>query len=85
VATLADACARAATVDDDPRWQDGIDRCARWFHGENDGGARMWDPATGGGYDGLQAIGVNENEGAESTLALVSTFQHARRLEGVPA
>ena len=29
----------------------------------------MWDPATGGGYDGLNADGVNLNQGAESTLA----------------
>ena len=40
----------------------------------------MWDPATGGGYDGLIAHGPNLNQGAESTLALISTMQHARRL-----
>ena len=32
----------------------------------------MWDPATGGGYDGLHADGPNLNQGAESTLALIS-------------
>ena len=31
----------------------------------------MWDPATGGGYDGLEATGVNLNQGAESTIALI--------------
>ena len=39
----------------------------------------MWDPATGGGYDGLTPHGPNLNQGAESTLALISTLQHARR------
>ncbi len=50
-----------------------------WFLGDNDVGTRMWDPATGGGYDGLTAHGPNLNQGAESTLALISTLQHARR------
>ena len=40
----------------------------------------MWDPETGGGYDGLHADGANLNQGAESTLALISTLQHARAL-----
>jgi hypothetical protein len=81
VASLADACARAAVADQDPRWPRGVESCARWFLGANDGGRVMWDSTTGGGYDGLQADGVNENQGAESTLALTSTLQHARQLE----
>ncbi len=40
----------------------------------------MWDPETGGGFDGLMSDGVNLNQGAESTLALLSTQQHAARL-----
>jgi hypothetical protein len=40
----------------------------------------MFDPLTGGGYDGLEADGRNANQGAESTLAFLSTMQHARRL-----
>jgi hypothetical protein len=40
----------------------------------------MWDPDTGGGYDGLHATGPNLNQGAESTIALISTLQHARSL-----
>jgi hypothetical protein len=40
----------------------------------------MWDAGTGGGFDGLQARGVNRNQGAESTLAALATLQHAQRL-----
>jgi hypothetical protein len=80
VATLADACARAAGLMPDDRWARGIDSAVAWFLGDNDAGAAMWDPATGGGYDGLRADGPNLNQGAESTLALISTLQHARRL-----
>ena len=53
-----------------------------WFLGENDSGVVMWDPTTGGGFDGLQAHGPNLNQGTESTLALLSTLQHARSLVG---
>jgi len=51
-----------------------------WFLGDNDIGTPMWNPATGGGYDGLTPHGPNVNQGAESTLALIATLQHAQRL-----
>jgi len=79
VAAMADACARAAALTGDPRWDEGLELAIRWFLGRNDAGAPMWDPVTGGGYDGLHARGPNQNQGAESTIALLSTLQHARR------
>ncbi len=85
VAAMADACVRAAAVTGGARWLDGLDSAVRWFTGDNDAGAVMGDPATGGGYDGLHARGANLNQGAESTLALISTLQHARRSVPVPA
>jgi hypothetical protein len=78
VAALADACARAYAVDDNQRWRDGITAAANWFLGDNDAAAVMWDPATGGGFDGLERNGANRNQGTESTLAFLSTMQHAR-------
>lgn len=79
VAAMADACARAAALTGDPRWDEGLDLAVRWFLGGNDAAAVMWDPITGGGYDGLHATGPNRNQGAESTIALISTLQIARR------
>jgi hypothetical protein len=81
VAALADACARAFALTADDRWAAGADLAVAWFLGDNDARAAMWDPESAGGYDGLRADGPNLNQGAESTLALVSTLQHARRLE----
>ncbi len=78
VSTLADACARAATVDTNPIWQAGVKAAATWFMGDNDSGEPMWDPDTGGGYDSLRADGVDNNQGAEATLAVISTLQHAQ-------
>ncbi|MEU8081603.1 glycosyltransferase [Catellatospora citrea] len=78
VAALADAFATAAAVTGDTAWQADLDRTVAWFLGANDAGAVMWDESTGGGYDGLTPYGPNLNQGAESTLALLSTLQHAR-------
>ena len=85
VSTLADACARAAVIDARPIWSSGILRAMAWFQGANDSGQLMWDPETGGGFDGLMVDGVNRNQGTESTLALLSTMQHARRFSTVSA
>lgn len=78
VAALADACATAAAVTGDPAWDGGVRQSVDWFLGRNDAGVAMWDPLTGGGYDGLTPQGPNLNQGAESTLALLATLQHAR-------
>jgi hypothetical protein len=78
VAALADACARALGADGDRRWEDGITSAANWFLGDNDSAVLMWDPFTGGGFDGLQRRGANLNLGTESTLAFLSTMQQAR-------
>jgi hypothetical protein len=80
VAAMADACWRALSLTGDRRWERGITLAGDWFTGGNDTGAVMVDEATGGSYDGLQAVGVNTNEGAESSLALVSTRQRVRQL-----
>jgi hypothetical protein len=78
VAALADASLTAAAVTGDPAWNAVVRQAIGWFLGDNDIGVAMWDPATGGGYDGLTLQGPNRNQGAESTLAFISTMQHAR-------
>ena len=80
VAAIADACWRAHTLNHDRRWAEGVCRAARWFAGDNDTGVVMRDDATGGAFDGLHIDGVNLNQGAESTLALMSTMQRADEL-----
>jgi hypothetical protein len=83
VAALADACVRAEAVTGDRRWAEGITGAANWFLGDNDNGTPMWDPDTGGAFDGLEEHGANRNQGTESTLALLSTLQHARSRQSV--
>ncbi|MFN4226981.1 MAG: glycosyltransferase [Candidatus Ratteibacteria bacterium] len=40
-----------------------------WFLGRNIKGEMMYDPVTGGCYDGLTKSGPNRNQGAESTIS----------------
>lgn len=80
VAAMADACWRAFCLTGDQHWSNAIERCAGWFNGANDVGLAMFDAATSGGYDGLQHASVNLNQGAESTIALISTKQRAQFL-----
>jgi hypothetical protein len=83
VAALADACASAYRTTLDARWLQGIRLAWEWFLGGNDSATPMYDTRTGAGYDGLEATGRNLNQGAESTLAMLSTAQHARSLIGL--
>ncbi|MFZ4810704.1 MAG: glycosyltransferase [Ilumatobacteraceae bacterium] len=76
IAALADACARAESVTGDASWRVGVMMAIVWFEGDNDLGVALGDPITGGGYDGLTPHGANLNQGAESTLALITTLQH---------
>jgi hypothetical protein len=77
-AALADACARALALTGDELWAGGLARAIGWFHGDNDGGIALYDPESGGGFDGLTPRGRNTNQGAESTLALIATLQHGQ-------
>lgn len=45
--------------------------CLEWFYGRNLKGRPLFDPATGGCFDGLMEEGVNLNRGAESTVSLL--------------
>lgn len=85
VAAIADACWRAFTLTGDPDWSALVVLALDWFEGRNDSGVVMWDSHSGGGYDGLRPDGPNTNEGAESTLAFVSTLQRARAARMVAA
>jgi hypothetical protein len=80
VAAIADACWRAYELTGDHRWVHGLDMAGRWFDGDNDSGMVMFDSVTSGGFDGLMVDSVNLNQGAESTLAFVSTRQRSRAL-----
>jgi hypothetical protein len=56
--------------------------CYRWFLGENDLRMKLYDQETKGCFDGLEFYGINQNQGAESTLAyLISHLALAETFE----
>jgi hypothetical protein len=79
VAALAEACARALRITGDDRWTTTLGRCEQWFDGWNDVDTPLADDVSGGCHDGLTVNGVNGNEGAESTLALLAVRQLVRQ------
>ncbi|HEY1409411.1 MAG TPA: hypothetical protein VF434_10730, partial [Promineifilum sp.] len=62
----------------DERWLAEGYRAFEWFLGRNDLGLSLYDPDTGGCYDGLHPDRVNENQGAESTLAFLHALLELR-------
>ena len=80
VSALADACGSAFRITRQSSWLTGVSLAWDWFGGDNDSATPMFDPQTGGGYDGLEPRGRNLNQGAESTLAMLATAQQARRI-----
>ncbi len=63
------ACLEAFRATGDAAWSKEAKRAFEWFLGRNDLGLPLYDSGSGGCGDGLHPDRVNENQGAESTLA----------------
>jgi glycosyltransferase involved in cell wall biosynthesis len=83
-ATIA-ACVEAYRSTEDPKWLYEARLTFEWFLGRNDLGLGLYDASTGGCYDGLHADRVNENQGAESTLAFLLSLSELHQLESAMA
>lgn len=77
---MADACFAAFQAEPHRGWRDAVVRASDWFLGSNDGGAELYQPETGAGFDGLQSESVNDNRGAESTLAALGALLRRHQL-----
>jgi len=58
-------------------YEAGLRQALGWFFGMNSKSVRIYDDSSGACYDGINPGGLNENQGAESTLAFLlaaSTF-----------
>ena len=69
VAATVSACLAAHHATADAAWLARARQVFEWFLGRNDLGLLLYDAKTGGCRDALHADRVNENQGAESTLA----------------
>ena len=68
-AALIGACKAAHRATGDDKWLTEMRRCFEWYIGRNDIGVSMVDFKTRGCFDGLEAEGANQNQGAESLLS----------------
>ncbi len=79
-AAMVDACIEAFNITRDEEWITYAYRCLNWYQGNNELHISLYDHATGGCRDGLEAHSANENQGAESTLcwlmALLAIYKH---------
>jgi glycosyltransferase involved in cell wall biosynthesis len=75
------ACLEAYRVTGDERWYKEAERAFEWFLGRNNGRLPIYDTTTGGCCDSLHSDRVNENQGAESTLAFLLSLLEMRQAE----
>ncbi|MEY2409340.1 MAG: hypothetical protein QOF48_2010 [Verrucomicrobiota bacterium] len=68
---MLSACLEAYRATSDSWWYDQAQRVFDWFLGWNDLGLELYSPSTGGCRDALHVDRVNQNQGAESTLAFL--------------
>lgn len=69
VQATVSACLEAFRATSEPYWLERAHMVFEWFIGRNDLALMLYDTKTGGCRDALHADRVNENQGAESTLA----------------
>ncbi len=72
--SMIEACREAFHVTQEERWIERAHRVMEWFLGRNDLNLPLYDYQSGGCCDGLTMDGVNRNQGAESTLALLMSL-----------
>lgn len=78
---MVSACLEAFNITDDKFWNKEARRAFEWFLGRNDLNLSLYDPTTGGCRDGLHSDRLNENQGAESTLAFLQSLLELRLTE----
>jgi hypothetical protein len=77
---MIEACVEAYNITRDKTWIDSAVICFNWFLGHNDLNMPLYDAKTGGCRDGLMADGINQNEGAEATLAWLLSLMTLQKL-----
>jgi len=66
-------------------WTELASTCFNWYLGKNDQQMQLYDYASAGCRDGLTQDGVNENQGAESTLSYLCSLLAIYNLRGLTA
>ncbi len=83
--TMVSACLEAYRCTSDDYWFGQARRAFDWFLGRNDLGLFLYDANTGGCRDGLHVDRVNQNQGAESTLAFLISLVEMQQVHNEKA
>ena len=75
------ASLEAYEATEDRYWLSQANKAFEWYHGGNDLGLALYDAQSGGCRDGLHIDRVNQNQGAESTLAFLLSLAEMRRAQ----
>jgi glycosyltransferase involved in cell wall biosynthesis len=75
------ACIEAYHITGDERWRKEAQKAFDWFLGHNDLNLSLYDPMTGGCRDGLHPDRINQNQGAESTVAFLLSLLELSSVE----
>jgi len=78
---MVSACLEAYRATSDARWYEQAQRTFDWFLGWNDLGLELYSSTTGGCRDALHVDRVNQNQGAESTLAFLLSLAEMRLMQ----
>ena len=68
---MVEATTLAYRLTQSKSYEQDIRRALGWFFGLNTKSAKVYDHSTGACSDGINEVGLNENQGAESTLAFL--------------
>ncbi len=79
--SMVSAAIEAYRATGDPHWMVQARMAFEWFTGRNDLGLPVCDASTGACCDGLHADRVNQNQGAESTLAYLLALAEMQLVE----
>jgi len=82
-AAMIGASIEAYECTQEEQWIQLASTCFNWYLGRNDQQIQLYDYAGGGCRDGLMRNGVNENQGAESTLSYLSSLLAIYNLRGL--
>lgn len=80
---MVSACLEAYRITKDEKWHTEARHTFEWFLGRNDLHLLVYDPTTGGCRDGLHPDRLNENQGAESTLAFLQSLLELQLAENI--
>ena len=69
--SMVEATTLARRVTKSGSYEQDIRRALGWFLGLNTKSIKLYDESTGACSDGINEVGLNENQGAESTLAFL--------------